>query len=524
MWRRCCYTIAVACCCLSAWAVTQEGVVKTIARKDKPGTPVNGAVIRVKGSHNAVQSHANGDFSLLLYDLQNGDPYAIASIIKSGYEPAEQELIGRRIPCSDRVPLEILLVSRMELMQEKEAIAAKARENVERYYQTRMTDLEEQLAAKQLTEAEFNRRIEELEGQYERFEPLLQAMSDKLARTDYNRLDSLTARIQQAIEEGNPEEAERLVREKGDLEQREAAIREQEQQIEKAQQTLDEAAAQLDKQRALTAQQKRDLADDYYRLYAAFLSRFRNDSANLYIRKRAALDTLNVDYQLQAGQFVKEIMADYPAARMYFERAYRICETQYGEQSGQMATTCHELGAICKLQGDLDGAATWYQRSLTIREKIRGKNTPAVAETLNNMGELYRAKKDLKSAFDCHKRALKIREKAFGANSIEVAESKNNLAGVLLQQGQTDKARVLFIEARDAYTANPKTPPCCIADICTNLGVVDYRAKQYEDALRNFEQALEIYTKVFGSSHPLTRNAQKLIQATRNKLANSQTK
>ena len=517
MWRRCCYTIAVAYCCLSAWAVTQEGVVKTIARKDKPGTPVDGAVIRVKGSHNAVQSHANGDFSLLLYDLQNGDPYAIASIIKSGYEPAEQELIGRRIPCSDRVPLEILLVSRMELMQEKEAIAAKARENVERYYQTRMTDFEQQLAAKQLTEAEFNRRIDELEGQYERFEPLLQAMSDKLARTDYNRLDSLTARIQQAIEEGNPEEAERLVREKGDLEQREAAIREQEQQIEKAQQTLDEAAAQLDKQRALTAQQKRDLADDYYRLYAAFLSRFRNDSANLYIRKRAALDTLNVDYQLQAGQFVKDIMVDYPTARMYFERAYRISETLYGEQSGQMATTCHELGAICKLQGDVDGATTWYNRSLTIREKIRGKNTPAVAETLNNMGELYRAKKDLKNALDCHKRALKIREKTFGANSLEVAESKNNLAGIYAQQGQWEKAEKIYKEVESVLSVNAKTPPRRIADTYTNLGVVAYYTNHTAEAQQYMEKAVELYRKTLGDTHPQTRSAATMLQTIKQK-------
>ena len=72
------------CLCLSAWAVTQEGVVRTISRKGHPGTPVDGAVIRVRGSHNAVQSHADGNFEILLYNLQNGDPYAIASIIKGG--------------------------------------------------------------------------------------------------------------------------------------------------------------------------------------------------------------------------------------------------------------------------------------------------------------------------------------------------------------------------------------------------------------------------------------------------------
>ena len=199
---------------LVTMAVTQEGIVRTIARKNTPGTPVDGVIIRVRGSHNAVQSRTNGDFSLLLYNMNNGDPYTLASITKSGYEPAEQELIGKNIPCSDKVPLEILLVSRIQLMQEKEAIAAKARENVEIYYQNRLADLENLLAEKLLTEQEFTQRLEKLENQYEQFEPLLQTMSDKLARTDYQKLDSLTALIQTAIESGNPEEAERLVREK----------------------------------------------------------------------------------------------------------------------------------------------------------------------------------------------------------------------------------------------------------------------------------------------------------------------
>ena len=513
MWRRCCYIIALTCLYVSAWAVTQEGVVRTIARKGQPGVPVDGAVIRVRGSHNAVMSQTNGDFEILLYNLQNGDPYSIASIIKSGYEPAEQELIGKRIPCSDRVPLEILLVSRVQLMQEKETIAAKARENVELFYQNRVSELEQQLAAKQLSEAEFAQRLEALEGQYERFEPLLQTMSDKLARTDYNRLDSLTRLIQEAIESGNLEEAERLVREKGDLQAREAAIREQETQIAKAQQTLDEAAVRLDQQRALTAQQKRELADDYYRLYASFLSRFINDSADYYIRRRAALDTLNFNYQIDAGLFVKDIRADYSAARTFFERAYSVATSQYGDPSAQMATACHELGAICKLQGEFDQAMDLYQRALAIKEKLHGKNSKEVAETLNNIGELYRAQKDFKNAMDYNKRALKIHEKIFGVDGLEVADSKNNIAGIYYQLGQYEKAEKLFVEVNEIHQKNAKTPPLSIAQNYNNLAAVAYMQGHYDEAIRMFDQALSIYSRVLGPAHPLTRNAEANKQA-----------
>ncbi len=500
MWRRCCYSIALICLCLTANAITQEGIVRTIARKGKAGQPIEGAVIRLQGSHNKVASRANGDFSLLLYDLHNGEAYSIASVVKSGYEPAEQELIGKRLPCSDQVPLEILLVSRLQLMQEREAIETKARENVEIYYQARMDSLEQLLAAKRISETEMAKQKQRLESQYENFEPLLQAMSDVLARTDYQRMDSLTVLMQQAIENGNPEEAERLLREKGSVEQREAVLREWGKNIQALQQDVNKNQAEYSKQ-------KRQLEEDCYRMYAACLTRFQNDSANFYIQKRAALDTLNVDYQLQAGKFVMSVMNDLPLAMMYFERAYRICEVQYGEMSGQMATTTSEIGLLCKRQGHLDEALEWYSRSLAIREKKYGKNSAVVAEVLNNMGEVYRAKKDLKKTMDCHKHALKIREKHFAANSLEIAVSKNNIAGVYFQLGQWDKAEQLYLEVHKVYTDNPKVQQVRVADNYNNLGSIYYMKGKYDDAADYFEKAVAIYSKVLGDKHPSTRNA-----------------
>ncbi len=498
--RRILSILFTLCLSFSCWAITQEGLVRTIARKGKSGQPIEGTIIRLQGSHNKVASRTNGEFSLLLHDLQNGEAYSFASIVKSGYEPAEQELIGKRLPCSDQVPVEILLVSKMQLMQEREAIETKARENVEIYYQAKLDSLEQLLTAKQINETELAKQKQQLESQYENFEPLLQAMSNVLARTDYARMDSLTTLMQQAVENGNPEEAERLLREKGSMDQRESVLREWGKNIQALQKKVDRNQEEF-------LRQKRELEEDCYRLYSSFLTRFQNDSANYYIQKRALLDTLNVDYQLQAGQFVMKIMADYPLAKVYFERAYRICETQYSEMTGQMATTCNELGLIAKKQGDLDGAMVWYNRSLMIREKIRGKNSPAVAEALNNLGELFRAKKDFKKAMDCHKRALKIREKHFEGNSLEVAESKFGIAGVLYQQGQLDKAAALWEEVSHIYANNPKVPQQRVAAITLNLGGVYFQKGAYEQAEQQFEKAVEIYSKVLGPNHPETKNA-----------------
>lgn len=487
---------------LGSWAITQNGNVRTIARKGRAGSPIEGAVIRLQGTHNKVASRANGDFALLLHELHNGDAYSIASIVKSGYEPAEQELIGRKLPCSDKVPVEILLVNRIELMQEKEEIENKARENVEIYYQARLDSLERLVAERRITEEEMRARRQQLESQYENFEPLLQAMSDVLARTDYRRMDSLTALMQQAVENGNPEEAERIVREKGSITQRENILREWGKNIQALRQEVDKNQEEYNRQ-------KKQLEEDCFRMYSAFLTRFRNDSAAYYIQKRAALDTLNIDYQLQAGQFMRDIMADYPEAQRYFERAYRIASSQYTEVSGQMATTANELGLIYKQQGQLETAMVWYQRSMNIREQLRGKNSVEVAEALNNMGELFRTRKDLKRAMECHKRALKIRQKQLGSNSPETAVSMNNIAGVMYQLKQYSQAEKLFTEVRDIYAANPKVTPSRVAANYNNLGGVCYQQGKYEDAALYFDRALTIYRKVLGDRHPMTLNALK---------------
>lgn len=514
MWRRCCYIIALICLSFPANAITQEGVVRTIARKGQAGQPIEGVVIRLQGSHNKVASRSNGDFSLLLYNLQNGEAYSIASIVKSGFEPAEQELIGKRLPCSDQVPLEILLVNRIQLMQEREAIEAKARENVETYYQARLDSLEQLLAEKRISETEMTKERQRLENQYENFEPLLQAMSDVLARTDYQRMDSLTALMQQAIENGNPEEAERLLREKGSVEQREAILREWGKNIQALQQEVNKNQAEYRKQ-------KRQLEEDCYRMYAACLTRFQNDSAAFYIQKRAALDTLNVDYQLQAGQFVRDIMADNQLAMMYFERAYRICESQYGEMSGQMATTCMELGITYKAMRDLDNATKWCERALPIYERVRGKNSIAMAEALNNMGELLRAKKEYKKALDYHTRSLKIREKKFGKGSVEASVCMNNIAGDCVRLKQFEKAASLYLQIRDIYEKEPEVSLLQIAANYNNLGIVTYRKGQYEEALGYFEKAEELFVRIKGENHPQTVNVRKGLNMCKQKMDNS---
>ena len=161
---------------------------------------------------------------------------------------ADKELTGRQMACSENVQMEILMVNREELQREKDAIAEKARQNVEIYYEKRIAEIEAQVAAGKIQETEYRQQIDALEAKYEQFEPLLEMMADKYARTDLSRLGETDIAINTTIENGDLDEAERLIRSKGDFAQREQEIVLQDKsnadakvQIEALQRKLEEA-------------------------------------------------------------------------------------------------------------------------------------------------------------------------------------------------------------------------------------------------------------------------------------------
>lgn len=469
----------------ACWSITQKGYVKQVNRPSQQGGALSGVTIRVRGAHNAIESAEKGDFSILLPSLQNGEAFSINWVNKIGYELSDQNLIGRQIACSDIVPLEIVMVNSEQLLKEKERIAQVAIQNMEHIYEQRVTELEEKLKNNEIVMAQYQSQLQQIEEKYDAFLPLIQSMSDYYARVDYDALDSVEMQVQNLIEQGQLLEAKRLILLKGSPQKRAEQI----QQIEQ-----------------WTKAQKSELAQDLYHLYSICLQHYENDSAAMYICARAELDTNNVDYQLQAGQFMKEIQADYASAMTFFLRAERISTRQYGFISGPMATTLLELGSTCKLTHRIPEARNYYQQSLTVREQLRGKNSPAVAELLNNLAELVASEKDYNQALKYHVRAYKIRLKYYGENEEKTAESLMGIAGVNYRLGKYKKALEGWQEANAIYQNTPNTPPQRLAANYNNIAGAYFQLGNQEEALRYFQMAYDIYINVLGPMHPRTKN------------------
>lgn len=208
----------------------QQGRVKTLGRPQKPGKGLAGVTIKVADVPNDMVSNQQGGFSFYPKDKK----FMMSRIKKNHYQLIDQSVIGRLYPFSSEVPIEIVMVSSQDLMNDKQRIEDKAYERAERNYKKKLSDLEQQLKQNVISKAEAEKERIRIGENYQRYLNLISQMAERYATTDYDGISNVNKLIMQCIEEGELERADSLLSSKGDFGQREAELLAQEQITKKA--------------------------------------------------------------------------------------------------------------------------------------------------------------------------------------------------------------------------------------------------------------------------------------------------
>lgn len=228
-------------------AQTQQGLVKTIGRPNKPGIVLGNVVLRFQGVVNSVITSSDGKFHLYAPNKKDGDAIKLLNIQKNGYELRDKGLIGRPMVFSTRVPIEILMVDINQLAADKERIEKKAYQVAENNYQKKLRKIENQLKKEEISAEEYRKELQDLQNKYEKYMSLISDMADRYARTDYDHLDSIDYKINLCIENGELDRADSLIHTVFDpetvLERNRSAKNEIQQRIEFAQSVIDKANA-----------------------------------------------------------------------------------------------------------------------------------------------------------------------------------------------------------------------------------------------------------------------------------------
>ena len=312
-------------CCVDSnlQGQVQQGIVRTALRPNRDSVRIPGVSIRQKGNSNMVVSDSNGVFDILLTGVKIGDPFYLSSVRKMGYELADAGIIGKAFPFSPRVPVEVVMLNIQEKEEDKQRIIDNAYQQAEKEYKSRCAFLEKQLEEKSLSEDKYREELQKLKSDYEGFEALISPMAERYASMDYASIDNLNMEISIAIEEGNLEKADSLISTAGSLADK----------VKQSQEAMDNVRQRKELGREIIEKAEKDsvdikrnneyLADLLYSKYCICLSMFERDSAAYYIQLRANLDTTNAEWQIDAGWFVGQYLADYEQALILFQRFFK---------------------------------------------------------------------------------------------------------------------------------------------------------------------------------------------------------
>ena len=442
------------------------------------------------------------------------------------------------------VPLILVLETPSQHTDDKLASERKIRRTLQRQLQQREDEIEELKEQNKITREQYQSSLEQLYAEQESNEKLISEMAERYSQIDYDQLDDFNMRISDCILEGRLTEADSLLRSKGDISDRIAQVHKAE-AIEAAEAAeIAQRQESLERSMAGTRAQKDDIAMDCYRFFEKFKLEHRNDSAAFYLDQRVKLDTTNVTWLREAGDFASEYLADYPTALDYLNRALglalswqgensellalcynslgmvhrkrgdyvqamdcynkamEVCTSSLGNESTTTAVTHNNIGLVQEKQGQSAMAQENYLTAVGILERVLGTEHPYTATAYNNVGSFYYSQGQYDKALEYLNKSLAIREKVCGTDHPDVAMSLSNLGSVYLAQGDNARAldnfnRSLSIREQALGTNHPE-----VAVTLDNIGYAYMRQGDFSNALDHFTRALTVNERVLGPNHP----------------------
>ena len=482
--------IAVLLCGLTAHAQEQSGYVKTRGRMVNgvhvPGTGLTGAFVSVKDGNSIGVHEADGSFSFPV----RGNTYTIQSVKKKDYVLVDADALPKTYAYSSN-PLYLVMETPDQLLEDQLEAESRIRRTLQKQLDERKKELETLKEQARITQEEYRAAMLKLYDDQGNEEKLIRDMAQRYSQIDYDQLDDFYRRVSSFIEAGDLAKADSLLRSRGNLHEqvnthikRGEAIQHEEEELQKAkevyQHDMDEMARRC------------------FSYYESFSMRHQRDSAAHYLQLRAKLDTTNMVWQTDAGEYVKQYLADYDSDMTYFQRSLDVAIRKYGEDHLDVATLYDHIGSVYLLQGNFVRCHELFFKALEIRKCIMTESDPLMAVSYNNLGSVYEKMEDYAKAMECLIRALDIS----GENQAVAAVTCNSIGLVYNAMGDYAKAleyhyRSLSIR-RQIYGENHYN----VAMAYHNIADDYYDIGDLEKTLEYNKMSLEIWQKVYGNTHP----------------------
>lgn len=464
-----------------AQTIHQKGFVRSVGRPDnKQGVRLPGALLKVMGSHNAVQSGKQGTFELLFNGKREGkDAFSFSSISLNGYDLLDKKIKGP-YAISTTVPVELVLVPR-SLKQE---IEAKVRRQIEANYQKKLSRIQ---AEKNKLGKMYAQKITQLEEEYEKRDMLIGDMVERYASLDYAHLDAFKEQLSIFIENGELERADSLIQTED--------IR----KLETEHRVLNNAAKKINQALANNTDK---LLTIYQGKIDLHLVNFDNDSVGYYKEKIVALDTTNVKNIHDAAQFLLENLAQYDKAEKYYRLALRQSLAQHGEAHEDVADSYGALANLYCYKSQYGIAKEYFEKSISIQTNLSGEKHKRVAESYIGIGFIYSSMMAFHDGLAYYQKAENILKEVCGEKEPDLVPLYINMAGSFQLLGKNQEAYDYYQKALKLQMEIAGENTILTAKLFHNIASYYEEIKDLDKACQYYKKAMEIRLKVVGSWHP----------------------
>ena len=463
-----------------------------------PGKGLPGTVVSIEGITDIGVRNANGTFSFPVED----NNYYVKSVAKNEYALLDSDAAPKFYNYSEDT-LYFVMSMPEQMFEDLLEAKDKIRKTLECEWKNAMAEIKRLKEENRISQEEYLEKLEQLMSNQEKNEDLVNEMAKRYSTLDYDQLDVFYRKVNSYIEEGKLTKADSMLRSRGNVSaqidaqlEKEESIRHREEEIAKAKSVL--------------MHDKKELEQRCYSYFESFKMQHEYDSAAYYIEQRARIDTLNVEWQLDAGEYLYE-QKQYSKAEKYLESSLKLSRDLIksdGSYVNYVAQSLHNLALLYADTQRYSESERMFEESLEILRKLAKENPQVyeadVAMTLNNLASLYRDTQRYSESERMYVESLEIRRKLAKDNpqvyETDVAMTLNNLAMLYRDTQRYSESEQMYVESlevrRKLAKDNPQVYESDVAMALNNLAILYADTQRYSESEQMFEESLEIYSEL----------------------------
>ena len=403
--------------------------------------------------------------------------------------------------------------SREERIQNEARISKIIEERITKSYDAKTKELQKKIAALEKALSDKKRNSNELESQirilkeqignldnqYLKRNELIDKMVEEYVNLDYATMDNRKAELCSYIESGELEKADSLLNT--------IDIYKEMNDIKTLNQDIEEKESMLEKEKEIR-KNKIETACMYWRgKYNIAIQNMQYDSAAVYIRNLADVDTCNFENVFDCANYLRE-QNYFKEAEEYYNKILKAEQKNQLISNNQIAALYNNLALLYTDTQRFKESEEMNKAAIQIREQLAKENPKAyesdLATSYNNLAVLYSDTQRFKESEEMYKAAIQIYERLAKENpkayEPDLAKSYNNLALLYSNTQRLKESEVMYKAAIQIYERltkeNPKVYESDLASSYNNLAALYSDTQRLKESEEMYKATIQIYERL----------------------------